>query len=69
MSKQQISSTAFIKARTEGSTYKELSQQFGISVASAKEICEKLKLPKRAKSRNYQLVEDNNETRQTEGQA
>lgn len=60
MSKQQVSSQAFRQARLEGKTYKELSSQFGISVAACKEICSRLELPKRAKSKNYELVEESN---------
>jgi hypothetical protein len=60
MSKTQISTTEFKKARLTGSTVKQLAQQFGISEANCKLIIKQLGLPKRAVAPGFVLVDDEN---------
>lgn len=59
---KEVSMSAFIAARTEGKTVKELSEQFGISAANCKKIISKLDLPKRGVKPGFVLVDDTNQT-------
>lgn len=65
MSQKEVSMTAFIAARNEGRTVKELSEQFGISAANCKKIISKLNLPKRGVKPGFVLVDDTNSTQVT----
>lgn len=58
MSQTPVSMSAFIAARKEGKTVKELSEQFGISAANCKTIIKQLDLPKRATKPGFVLVDD-----------
>tara|TARA_R110000868_G_scaffold28617_4_gene107112 strand:+ start:10909 stop:11118 length:210 start_codon:yes stop_codon:yes gene_type:complete len=60
MPQTPVSTRAFKAAREEGKTVKELAQEFDISVSSAKQIIEKLGLPKRATKPGFTLVDDVN---------
>jgi hypothetical protein len=60
MTQVPVSKSAFIAAREEGKTVKELAQHFGISEANCKKIIASLNLPKRATKPGFVLVEDNN---------
>jgi hypothetical protein len=62
MAQKEVSMGAFIAARKEGKTVKELSDQFGISAASCKSIIKQLDLPKRATKPGFVLVNDVNQT-------
>jgi len=58
MAQTQVSMSAFIAARKEGKTVKELSEQFSISAANCKAIIKQLDLPKRATKPGFVLVDD-----------
>jgi len=62
MAQTQVSMSAFIAARKEGKTVKELSEQFSISAANCKAIIQQLDLPKRATKPGFVLVDDTNST-------
>jgi hypothetical protein len=62
MAQKEVSMGAFIAARKEGKTVKELSEQFGISAANCKTIIKQLDLPKRATKPGFVLVNDVNQT-------
>lgn len=59
MAQVPVSKPAFIAAREEGKTVKELAAQFGISEANCKKIIAGLGLPKRATKPGFVLVDDN----------
>ena len=61
MSQTPVSKTAFIAAREEGKTVKELAVQFGISEANCKKIIKQLNLAKRAIKPGFVLVDEVNE--------
>lgn len=58
MSQTPVSKTAFIAAREEGKTVKELAVQFGISEANCKKIIAQLNLAKRAIKPGFVLVDE-----------
>jgi len=58
MSQTPVSKTAFIAAREEGKTVKELAVQFGISEANCKKIIKQLNLAKRAIKPGFVLVDE-----------
>jgi hypothetical protein len=62
MAQVPVSMGAFIAARKEGKTVKELSDQFGISAANCKAIIKQLDLPKRATKPGFVLVNDMDNT-------
>lgn len=62
MAQTPVSMSAFIAARKEGKTVKELSEQFSISAANCKAIIKQLDLPKRATKPGFVLVDDVNST-------
>jgi len=61
MSQTPVSKTAFIAAREEGKTVKELAVEFGISEANCKKIIKQLNLAKRAIKPGFVLVDEVNE--------
>lgn len=61
MSQTPVSKTAFIAAREEGKTVKELAVQFGISEANCKKIIKQLNLAKRAIKPGFVLVDESTE--------
>ena len=65
MAQTQVSMSAFIAARKEGKTVKELSEQFDISAANCKAIIKQLDLPKRATKPGFVLVDDTNQPKST----
>lgn len=64
MTQKEISMTAFMEARTNGATVKELANKFDISEANCKKIIKQLNLPKRAVKPNFVLVDDRSKTPQ-----
>lgn len=58
MSQTPVSKSAFIAAREEGKTVKELAVQFGISEANCKKIIKQLNLAKRAIKPGFVLVDE-----------
>lgn len=64
MTQKEISMTAFMEARSNGATVKELASKFDISEANCKKIIKQLGLPKRAVKPNFVLVDDRNNTPQ-----
>jgi len=67
MAQVPVSMGAFIAARKEGKTVKELSEQFGISAANCKAIIKQLDLPKRATKPGFVLVDDMPKTMNVSG--
>lgn len=58
MSQTPVSKSAFIAAREEGKTVKELAVQFEISEANCKKIIKQLNLAKRAIKPGFVLVDE-----------
>lgn len=66
MSQTPVSKSAFIAAREEGKTVKELAVQFEISEANCKKIIKQLNLAKRAIKPGFVLVDEVNEVNEVE---